>query len=381
MNTEDMKEEYRRQRSKLHFSEDFEENAARIMREAAAKTPERNATLQDGENSLQNKTNTLLTAVKALFTMHRGNGSGARRPLRIAVVAAAAVVLLTGTVFAAGGIASRLAAKDAAKHAAEHAAAENADPVLCSVLEKVAGAFASDEAEVIDESVESNGWRITLLGKTRGDDFFGELELDPAVLEAAGVGADESAEITFDPYMNVDSGAKHLFVAAAIERTDGSPVDEHDEMPMLTVTIDGFSPLKVNSWTLGFSAYAFVEDGVGYWLFDFDKIEAFAAHTIRLAAYDGVTPPNGTVDPSAADDGSGEIPVVIMVDSEMVRIPDESVFAQNADGSVAYADGYTGTRATFILPADLAKADPAAEDIARFYESTEVHYAFANGSN
>ena len=42
--------------------------------------------------------------------------------------------------------------------------------------------------------------------------------------------------------------------------------------------------------------------------------------------------------------------------------PNNTIFTVAEDGSIAFADGFTGVHALFTLPLDPSKADPAAAD-------------------
>lgn len=87
----------------------------------------------------------------------------------------------------------------------------------------------------------------------------------------------------------------------------------------------------MNNWTLNAGASGMAKDGVYYYLLDTQSIEMFADRTVYMAFYEGFVPSN-------------------------------EIFTVAEDGTIAFADDFTGVHALFTLPLDPAKADPAAAD-------------------
>ncbi len=165
----------------------------------------------------------------------------------------------------------------------------------------LAAAFESDDAVIINESVESEGYLITLAGMVSGaglSDFAGDLDMD------------------------------RTYVVVSVARTDGTPV-EADTGTVATPLISGYAPHAVNAWTLGGGFGTFARDGIAYYLFDYQSLELFADHTVYLAVYEGFAP-------SSSD------------------------FILSDDGTISISDSMTGPHALFTLPMDSSKADPAA---------------------
>ncbi len=207
------------------------------------------------------------------------------RKSRILLTAACVAALLAGTVAAAVHF---LSARDVA--------AFNGDETL-------AAAFSSDDAVILDESVECGEYTFRLAGIVSGrglSDFASDVEADRS----------------------------YLVVSRA--RTDGTPIEE-PTITDYTVTplVAGYKPWLVNIWTLGGGASAFSRDGVVYYVYEFDSIEMFADRTVYLAIYEGFA-------------------------------PSANIFEQAEDGTISYNPAFTAPHAIFELPLDPAGADPAA---------------------
>ena len=171
----------------------------------------------------------------------------------------------------------------------------------------LAEAFEGPDAISIDETVESGELSITLLGLVSGRN------LDT---------------------MNPDLEKDHTYSVLALRRLDGEPLTEEDhDFSAYTMTplAAGCSPAAVNSWTLNAGASGMAKDGVYYYLLDTQSIEMFADRTVYMAFYEGFVPSN-------------------------------EIFTVAEDGTIAFADDFTGVHALFTLPLDPAKADPAAAD-------------------
>lgn len=209
-----------------------------------------------------------------------------KRPAAIAAVAALLVV-------SASAVALRLSAAEVADQMGQHA---------------IARAFADNNAVTVNETVESGGYAITLMGL------------------ASGANLDEwSAE--------VDAGRTYAVVA--LDRLDGTPLErETFDFIGHTVTplVSGYAPWAVNSWTLDTIATGTAVNGTFYFLLNTSDLNVFADHTVYLAFYEGGFAPSA------------------------------ETFVMAEDGSIAFAEDYQGAHALFTLPLDPGLADPAAAE-------------------
>lgn len=171
----------------------------------------------------------------------------------------------------------------------------------------LAEAFSGPDAIQINETVESGDFSITLLGLVSGRN------LD-----------------TLNPDLEQD----HTYSVLALRRLDGTPLTNQDFDFMsytMTPLVAGCSPAAVNSWTLNAGASGMAKDGVYYYLLDTRSIEMFADHTVYMAFYEG-------------------------------GVPNNTIFTVADDGTISFAEDFTGVHTLFTLPLDPAKADPAAAD-------------------
>lgn len=166
----------------------------------------------------------------------------------------------------------------------------------------LAAAFESPDAILINQSVESEGYRFTLAGLVSGQ------------------GLSDWAQ---------DVDVAQTYAVASVARLDGTPMETAGDGLVLTPLVSGYEPRRVNAWTLGGGYSSFVQDGVVYYLFSCQSLELFADHTVYLAAYKGFAPGPDT-------------------------------FSMAEDGTISFTDGVSGPRALFTLPLDAAGADPAA---------------------
>ncbi|MCC8196271.1 MAG: hypothetical protein LIO49_05645 [Ruminococcus sp.] len=178
----------------------------------------------------------------------------ARRPRVIAAVVAA--VILTVSVFAAGGL---LTASDIANRAGETTLAEH---------------FESESWSI--ESQTSGGYTITILGIASGDDLS-----------------------TYDEEIGLDK----TYIVGSIERADGEAITDYTDI-MVSPVISGYEPWLVNIFTLNNgSRHKFIQDGVEYFLVETTNVTIFADHTVYIAAYSGALAPTSDVY-SMNDDGT-----------------------------------------------------------------------------
>ena len=188
-------------------------------------------------------------------------------------------------------------------------AGEIRDPLL-------AEAFQSEGAVLLDECVESGGYRITLSGLVSG-----------AGLSELGAEVDE----------------ERTYAVLSLQRTDDRAVtDENFDFFSHTLTplVSGYSPSAVNNWTLDAYVSGFAKDGVYYYLLDTRSLEMFADHTVYLAFYEG-------------------------------GVPTREYFTMGEDGAISFAQGIAGPHALFTLPLDESGADPAA--VEDFLESRGIN--------
>lgn len=177
-------------------------------------------------------------------------------------------------------------------------------------------AFQGEGAIRIDETMESGDFSITLLGLVSGENL---------------------------DVLNQDLDHAHTYSVLALRRLDGIPLETQtfDFMQYtMTPLVAGYSPTAVNNWTLDAFAQGCAQDGVYYYLLDTQSLEMFADHTVYMAFYEGFA-------------------------------PDNSIFTVAGDGSISFADDFTGVHALFTLPLDASKADPAAANA--FVEGTELN--------
>lgn len=167
----------------------------------------------------------------------------------------------------------------------------------------LAAAFESPDAVEVNQTVESGDYRFTFSGLVSGAGLSG---------------------LTND----VDAQRTYAVVTAA--RVDGQPMDG-DETFGITATplVSGYLPWAVNAWTLNGGFTSFAQDGVTYYLYEYDSLEVFAGRTVYLAVYEGIAP-----------------------SADMFRVAE--------DGTIAFRDSFTAAHALFTVPLDGAKADPSA---------------------
>ena len=180
----------------------------------------------------------------------------------------------------------------------------------------LAEAFGGPDAIEINETVESGDYSITLLGLVSGRNL---------------------------DVLNQDLNKDHTYSVLALRRLDGTPL-ENETFDFISYTmtplVAGYSPVAVNNWTLNAGASGFARDGLYYYLLDTASLEMFADHTVYMAFYEGGVPSNTT-------------------------------FAVAEDGTIAFAEDFTGVHALFTLPLDPSKADPAAAEA--FVDSTGLN--------
>lgn len=172
----------------------------------------------------------------------------------------------------------------------------------------IAEAFASENAIQINQTIESGGYRVTLLGLVSGQN-----------LAPLADGSDIDVAKTYAVVSIEKPGGK----------MPGTQDSEYDEQPFfVSPLIKGFQPWRVNIATLGGGYVANVIDGVHYRMIECDSIEVFADRGVYLGVNSGNFCSN---EPFTFDAASGLI-------------------APNPE--------FDGVNALFELPLNPAKADP-----------------------
>lgn len=177
---------------------------------------------------------------------------------------------------------------------------------------KLAAAFKSKDAIEINETQQSGGYDITLLGMISGKNLS-----DHVIYEDDG-----------------EMRADRTYAVVAIEPSDGTKMQEKDkdgykvgytDQFFVSPFIEGYNPNRYNVYSFNGGVTYFVQDGVLYWLLDTDNLEVFANHTIYL----GVT--------------------------ESFLAAGEAYVYQEDSGKIEKKEDYSGMCALFTLPIDKSK--------------------------
>lgn len=177
--------------------------------------------------------------------------------------------------------------------------------------DKLAVAFDSKDAIDIDETQQTGGYDITLLGMVSGKNLS-----------------------DYESYVNGELQSDKTYAIVAIANTDGTKMQEKDkdgynvgytDKFFVSPFIEGYDPNRYNAYAFNGGATYFVKDGVLYWLLETDNIEMFAKHTIYL----GVTENLGTVG--------------------------EAYTYQEDSGKIEKKEDYSGVNALFTLLIDESK--------------------------
>ena len=182
----------------------------------------------------------------------------------------------------------------------------------------LAEAFAGEDALLLNETVQTGDYIITLGGLVSGE-----------AISRWRAEVDES----------------RTYAVVSVARVDGTPLSDEnfDILGGGTFTVSplvaGYAPQAVNAWTLGGGCASFLEDGTAYYILDTKDIQMFAHRTVYLAVFEGF-------------------------------VPSYNTFSVAEDGTYSLRDGVTG--ALFTLPLDASQADPDAAQA--FVESTGMDY-------
>jgi len=183
--------------------------------------------------------------------------------------------------------------------------------------EKLAEAFMSEDAILVNETQSYGGYHVTFLGIVSGNNLTKQI-----VTDDSGV---------------IRSDLSHIVVA--IENADGTPMpdiseDAYGELEFLvTPLIDGYNPVTYNAFAFGGGYTDEVVDGILYRIMECDNVEMFADCNLHLA----------------------------VLDSTFYRA--NAYHYDEASGEISRNESYDGLNAFFSLPVDVAKADPEAAKI------------------
>ncbi|MDE6052769.1 MAG: hypothetical protein K2G55_03205, partial [Lachnospiraceae bacterium] len=175
-------------------------------------------------------------------------------------------------------------------------------------------AFLGENAILVNETQESGGFRITLLGSVAGKNISDFLSTNG------------NGEVEDD----------RIYTVVAIERADGTPMpdtssDEYGKEEFyVSHYIRGLNPRIYSLMSMGGGYTEFVKDGIQYRILEMDNIEMFADQGIYVGVSSGTFYDN---DAYLYDETTGEM---------------------SCNGS------YGGVNVLFDLPVDKSKADPEA---------------------
>jgi len=167
--------------------------------------------------------------------------------------------------------------------------------------------FRSGGGMIIEESIVSEGYVLTLHGLSIGSDLR-----------------------EFRSHTKID--AEQTYTVLSIRQEDGTPIDLYNDGILFhfVALFEGYKPWALNSVHLGSGGSAFEKDGVLYVVAECNEsLEMFADRTVYFAIWD-----------------------------REYGFPNNALFTIDENGSIAFADGLDKSHAMFILPLDPAKANP-----------------------
>ena len=167
----------------------------------------------------------------------------------------------------------------------------------------LAEAFEGDNAILVGETQQNNGYDITLLGLVSG----------------------KNLELCVPEEISPDLSDIRTYAAIAIAKSDGTEM-EYDNL-CISPLINGVNWFVANNATLNVGLAWFMQDGVVYELINCDNLQIFADRGVQL----------GVVDEFGREG------------SAFYMDPQSGIYHRNAD--------YEGTNALFTLPLDKSKAD------------------------
>lgn len=164
----------------------------------------------------------------------------------IPIIIAAAIVVLSVTVFAA---ISFLTPKDVAARFQKY---------------KLAEAFSKEDTMLDIPAQTSEDYTIELLGIISGKNL--------------------------DEIVDAGVEKEHTYIVGAITRRDGKPMTDYSDL-MITPLVEGYEPWRINIFSLGDgSKNSFIYDGVEYFLIECGSVEIFADKQVYIAAFEGIAP-------------------------------------------------------------------------------------------
>jgi len=167
--------------------------------------------------------------------------------------------------------------------------------------------FQNGSGMIIEESVVSEGYVLTLHGLSIGSDL-----------------------TAFRGLTDID--AEQTYTIISIRQEDGTPMDLYNNgFAFQSVALfEGYKPWGLNSIHLGLGGSAFEKDGVLYVILTCDEsLDMFAGRTVYYAIWD-----------------------------RELGFPNADIFTIDASGKIAFADGLNKAHAMFTLPLNPEGADP-----------------------
>lgn len=179
-------------------------------------------------------------------------------------------------------------------------------------------AFSGNDAILVNETQESGGFRITLLGSVAGKNISNFIPVD-----------DNTGKVENDD---------KIYTVVAIERADGAQMPDTstdaygDTSFYVSHYVHGLDPNQYSIMSMGGNYTEFVKDGIMYRLLEMDNIEMFADRGIYVGVNSG-------------------------------SFYDSAAYNYDANtGEMSRNENYAGVNALFRLPVDTSKADPAAAE-------------------
>ncbi len=193
---------------------------------------------------------------------------------------------------------------------------------------KLVAAFNSKDAIDINETQQTGGYDVTLLGMVSGENLS-----------------------DYESYANGELLSDKTYAVVAIAHSDGTKMQEKDkdgynvgytDKFLVSPFIEGYNPQLYNAYYFNGGATYFVHDGVLYWLLETDNMEVFANRTIYLGVTEGLN-------------SIGE------------------AYAYNEEtGKIGKQQAYEGVSALFTLPIDKSKgSEEAAEKYLKSLEEAQ----------
>jgi len=170
-------------------------------------------------------------------------------------------------------------------------------------------AFEDGNGTLINESVISHGYILTLMGMTTGKNLS-----------------------SFYPEVDTEQTAMVFSVRREDGRAVGSDIANNGIPFTSAVFFSGYKPWQFSSFSLGTGASALEKDGVYYMVLNInDSIEMLADRTVSFGIWDW----------------------------DLGFAPGSELLTMLEDGTIAFVEGLQKAHAMFTLPLDASKADPA----------------------